>query len=72
MVETFVVYLRSNDVQHRLYLNMTRDNLDDWISLNSNLFARLMIECDVTDLLDRLVASNCYSSKQLEVWEVCH
>lgn len=73
MIEKYYVYLMSNGVQHKFILQVTFEQLEDWITHNDVLLHESNIKCDITDSLDRLVACNYYDDNFLAVnWSVTH
>lgn len=66
------IYLRSHDIQHKMTVRMTFEELEQWIQDNQDIFEAYQTECDITDHYDRLVASNCFSTTKLQPWTVSH
>lgn len=73
MIEKYYVYLMSNGVQHKFILQVTFEQLEDWITHNDVLLHESGIKCDITDSSDRLVACNYYDDNFIAVnWSVSH
>lgn len=72
MIEKYYVYLRSNGVQHKFILNVTFEQLEDWISRNDVLLHESNTTCDITDSSDRLVATNNLEDSILPIWSITH